>query len=183
MSLKLRKNSRIRKVLSHEALSFLSHATGAFARILPHTQVAKWEEDGAEKEGAFWASPKRKSIALSITIPGSDTSRSLRGTLERMHTPNGVGKIRRTLDDSEHRICRMIIERISRVLTHNQTCFNALSLHTLNKSFDEQVVAEFIRARPGLDIESAAVFAALHELAEQTYENKSLSFGCLLENG
>jgi len=184
MSLKLRKNGRIQKALSGEVFSFLSHATDAFARILPHTQVRKWEERDGEKEGAFWASSERRGISLSIRITKNGAiDRSLRGTLERVHIPKGVGNIPRTLDDSEHRICKTIIERISRSLKHVQDNITAVSLHTLKKSFDEQIVAEFVRARHGLALDPAAVFAALHELAEQTYENKSLSFGCLIEKG
>lgn len=55
------------------------------------------------------------------------------------------------------------------------------SLAAIRKSFDENVVAQHLEAHHGLEMSVGGVFDALHTLSQQTYENKSLTFGCILD--
>jgi hypothetical protein len=50
----------------------------------------------------------------------------------------------------------------------------------LRVGFDERVVARHLRNYHDLEVDLAAWFAALRKLAEQSYENKSLTFGCIV---
>ncbi|MCH8342387.1 MAG: DNA integrity scanning protein DisA nucleotide-binding domain protein [Planctomycetes bacterium] len=72
-------------------------------------------------------------------------------------------------------------ERVSSVLGGTNAAPASVSLSALRAAFDEQVVAAHIKAHHGLDINIADVLGSIHELAEQTYENKSLAFGCLID--
>src|SRR5439155_13315332 len=50
----------------------------------------------------------------------------------------------------------------------------------LRAGFEERIVARHLRNQHDLEIDLAAWFAALRQLAEQSYENKSLTFGCII---
>jgi len=47
--------------------------------------------------------------------------------------------------------------------------------------FDEQIIADHLREHHGLRLDLTDVFSAIHELAEQTYENRPLTFGAVLD--
>ncbi len=55
------------------------------------------------------------------------------------------------------------------------------SLRAVRYLFDEQVVASHVQSHHDLHLDLSSVFRALRNLAEQSYENKSLTFGCLID--
>jgi hypothetical protein len=64
--------------------------------------------------------------------------------------------------------------------TPDQLTF-ASTVTAIRGSFDESVIAEHIRSHHGLSMAVSSVLGALHTLSEQTYENKALVFGCILD--
>lgn len=179
----LRANSRCREYLGAAGSELLMHAAGAITRILPHTEVSAWKEGNWATPGARWASAERRSIRITFSIGGPDSgfAKSLSAHVSRLTVQAGVGRVRRTLDSQEYEICGRIAESASRLLVGGRVSPGLGSLSALKAAFDEQIVAEHLRAHHGLELDVSAVLAAIRELAEQTYENKSLAFGCLLD--
>lgn len=183
MATLLRGNSRLRARLGTSGYQFLCHAAGAVERILPHVEVSGWREVGLAEAGAFWTSQERTSIRIAISVGTADTNgRSIVANVQRKHVPVGPGTPdRRILDTREHDICRRIAWEISAVVGFDDTEVNVASLEAIGASFDELIVAEHLEEHHGLNLSLRSVFASLHKLAEQTYENKSLTFGCIFD--
>lgn len=62
------------------------------------------------------------------------------------------------------------------------TASNA-SMTAISEAFDEYVVANHVGSYNSLAVSVSSIFEALHTLSEQTYENKALTFGCVLDPG
>jgi len=54
-------------------------------------------------------------------------------------------------------------------------------LRAIRAAFDEQIVAAHLKDFHKLHLDVAEVLSAMRELAGQSYENKSITFGCLLD--
>jgi len=178
----LRANSRLRQDLGPSGVDFLEFAAGAIERLLPHVEASKWTESTGLKAGATWESSQRRAVNVRISLkaaagaaqPGLETQ------VVRRKVPNGVGAVARTLDTREHDICNRVALLISRVLTTNATT-RGTSLDAIRRVFDETVVAEHLKHHHRLDLDVAKVLDSVGGLAQQTYENKSLAFGCVLD--
>jgi hypothetical protein len=59
---------------------------------------------------------------------------------------------------------------------------NDRAMRALRQTFDEEVIAKHIQKHHQIRMSIGDLFISLHALSEQTYENKSLSFGCLIES-
>jgi hypothetical protein len=77
-------------------------------------------------------------------------------------------------------VCEKVIARVARILGPAR---ESDSLRAIRRVFDEEIVASYLRDQFGLEVEVGEVFRELRKLAEETYENKSLSFGLLLDAG
>jgi hypothetical protein len=87
-----------------------------------------------------------------------------------------------TLDDRESDICKLVADRISEVLSRGASSNDDASIRAIQDAFDEYVVAKHVQTYHDLvQMPVSAVFDALHKLSEQSYENKALTFGCLLD--
>jgi len=180
----LRKNSPIHSYLGTDGTAFLEHSLRAFERILPHTEVCKWwEKPRRIKAQATWADNSRKSIRITISVgpQQGNQQRHLSSELKRRQIPKGIGKFSRTLDTREHKICQAIFKHLSKIIKENGALGNHLSLRSIRDDFDEQIIAQHLHDHHHLDLDVFEVLASLHMLAEQTYENKQLAFGCILD--
>jgi hypothetical protein len=179
----LRANSKLRTRLGNDGVAFLEYATGALLRLLPHVEVSRWEEaDGWREPGCAWTSAERTEIRIVLTLgeKGQAAARSLTGTVRRRTLPILGGVAGSTLDTREYDLCRLVAGRLLELLGRLPT-LDASSLQTLRNAFDEFVVASHVQTHHKAELPVTALFAALHELSEQSYENKSLAFGCILE--
>jgi hypothetical protein len=176
-----RSNSRLARNLGPVAVEFISFAAGSVQRILPHVQIDGWQETTYQNGGAFYTSPARDEIRCTITIGAANalSSRSL-STNVRRRQGSGVAKL--TLDGREFDICRRIFERIDEIADDGRLLQTASieTIASLQTTFDETVVARHLGAHFGLKLSVGSIFNALHQLSQQTYENKALVFGCLL---
>jgi hypothetical protein len=186
----LRSNSRLRTTLGAAGVDFLEHAGGAIQRILPHVKLEPWTEQEWAPADAKWASANRRSksttrtgirITLEIGKDGESGSRSLTSLVTRRCTGNLRGNAKQTLDQREYDICKRVVERVCEVIQLGPPCGSAASIHAIRDAFDEYVVAQHVQFHHGLDTSVSTVFDALHTLSEQSYENKALTFGCVLD--
>ena len=180
----LRKNSRMREFLGEPGMSFLEHSCGAIERILPHVQVSGWKEASWRDPSAVWDSPKRTAIRVTIAVASQEegpSRRSLEATIRRRGIPSAGSASRRTLDEREYGICGIIAERISQVLSRRASVQNDASIKAIEGSLDEYVVGRHVQEFHKLnEMPIGSVFEALHKLSEESYENKSLTFGCII---
>jgi hypothetical protein len=178
----LRANSRLRQSLGEPRVEFLSHAAGAIRRILPHVEVSLWSESSWAKPSAKWGSSKRTEIRVTVAAGTKEQaqSRSLSATITRRRLPGIGGTAGKTLDEREFEICKLIATQISEVLAHGPLDVGGRFVGAVRDAFDESIVAKYLET----SYESTQMlFYALHRLSEQSYENKALTFGCILESG
>ncbi len=181
----LRANSKLRQALGPARVDFLEYAAQAIERILPHVQVAPWRESSWAKQASVWASPNRTAIRITLAVGRREDAigRSLTAEVIRRNLSILGGAARGTLDVREFDICRRISVRISEILGSPIVDGSEASIKAVRDAFDEYVIAQHIEAHydlPPLSIDS--IFAALHTLSEQSYENKALTFGCVIDS-
>lgn len=179
----LRANSRLHSVLGESGVAFLEYAIGAIDRILPHVEVSSWRESAWAKPDSVWTSVTKTEIRMTVSIgeEGRQETRSLTAHLHRRRVPVVGGRAKRILDTREHDICKRIALRISEVLRRPDAQSSDASIRAIRDAFDEYVVARHVQEHHSLEMPVSAVCEALHKLSEQTYENKSLTFGCVLD--
>lgn len=120
---------------------------------------------------------------MTIAIGGQEAleSRSLTASIERRSVQVARARAPRVLDRREHDICRRIALRISEIVQRAPSGQSSASIHAIRDAFDEYIVAGHIEDHHELKMPVSSVFAALHTLSEQSYENKALTFGCILD--
>lgn len=186
MQLTIRSDSRIHHILGSDGVEFLRFAMAAVERILPHVEVTNLRASRAAsgvKTHASWDGNNRKGIKLTVALPGTPQAANnyvVTGVVKRRKLPAGVGSVERTLDLRERAICDQVMDRISQVLGP-ECASGRQSLSAIRATFDEQVIAAHIQAHHKLGLNPADLLSALRGLAEQSYENKPITFGCLID--
>lgn len=180
MDLKLRGNSKLARALGPSWLTLLHESFTALSRILPHTESSNWQiSDGPVKTRATFSGPARKALSLVVNVSVGSHHWGIKGQLTRRSIPDGVGAISRTIDVRERHIAECIVLEIGEMFGAVRT--NDISAaHALRQGFDERVVARHLTSHHKLDINLGDWFVALRQLAEQSYENKALTFGCIV---
>jgi hypothetical protein len=181
----LRANSRLRGRLGDVGVDLLTYAAGAFERILPHVESLTWAEVNWEVSRTTWTNQDRKEIRVTVAIgeKHDPVCRSLTAIIKRRQLPTIGGVAGGTLDSRERDICERIADRISDLVRRFLASpdQDAASIRAIRGSFDEAVVAEHINEHHQVGVQVSSILAALHTLSEQTYENKALVFGCVLD--
>jgi hypothetical protein len=179
----LRANSHLRRTLGDAGVDFLEHAAGAIQRILPHVEVGTWKEHAWSHGAATSTSAKRIEIKVTLAIGKAEDSesRSLTASVRRRCAANGGGKAKQTFDVRECDICRRVVERLSEVIRQDTSQGSEVSIQAIRDAFDEYVVAQHVEAHHNLHTPVRTILDALHTLSEQSYENKALTFGCIID--
>lgn len=167
-----------------DGLDFVTHATGAVQRLLPHVDVSDWEEGPRAQAGCVWTGPDRHQVRVTITFgtKSNPNAFSLRALVHRRNIPGGNAVASEIIDIREHQICDLIGRRVSELLTNSPTLLgDSASLKAIASEFDESIVSEHIQRHHSLQLPVTSVLSALHTLSEQSYENKTLTFGCILD--
>jgi len=94
--------------------------------------------------------------------------------------PTGVGAIQRSLSLREREICETIVQELSALFSANQPPSEQVVTGLL-AIFDELVVARHLKNQHTIARDPERLFSALRSLAEQTYENRALAFGCIID--
>ena len=186
MEFRVRKNARFRKLLGDAKLDFLAYALGSIERILPHIETSRWKVAPAAEKGTrvTWLDSTRRSlkVVLGLNIHDTDSPShfSVSGIIERRKTPAGVGSIARTIDARERAICEQVVARIGQVLRSGRPD-DADTIEAVRQIFDECVIAAHLKKHHQVELDLREILSSLRDLAEQSYENKSLTFGCLID--
>lgn len=179
----LRANSRLRRFVGQSSAVFLDHASGAIRRLLPHVQIAPWAEHPWAPSDAQWTSSARTEIRITLAIgpKHNRTSRSLTTLVSRRNIPGVRRNARLTLETREHALCKTLAQYVDETLGHGFSKTSPEWLQAVQATFDESVVARQVQAHHSLQSPVGSILSALHTLSEQSYENKSLTFGCILD--
>ncbi len=171
--------------LSDAEYEFFIHTLTAFSRILPHTVIEPWKKSATlKKTKAWWKSvggEQRRGIGLSIKVPQLETC--LESVLTRLVPGEGVRLIRRVPDTTELAVCKRIVEAITKEMQLIQNLKQNNISHELHRSFDDRVVVDHLKHENQLEFDFGNLVEFLRILSEQSYENKSLSFGVLIKKG
>lgn len=180
MDLKLRSNSTLARALGPSWLNLLEESFAALSRILPHTETTDWQVgEGPVQTRATFSDQTRRALSLAVGVTIEDRHWSVEGRLTRRSVPDGVGAISRTIDVRERHIAECVVQEIGDIFSDVRA--NDISAaNALRQGFDERVVARHLKNHHKLDIDLGDWFVALRQLAEQSYENKALTFGCII---
>lgn len=177
----LRGNSRLARRMGADGVEFLEHAVRAVDRLMPHLEVSAWTEGDWSEARASWTSTARDAIRITLAI-GQESdigSRSLFAIANRRHGGKAAGY---TVSLREHELCDLIAKRISKVMSRVPVeSSDGVSIRTLRDAFDEHVIASHLQALWKVRLPVESLLRELHKLSEQSYENKSYSFGCILD--
>jgi hypothetical protein len=181
----LRANSRLRSVLGEYGIEFLEHALGAYQRLLPHVEIDQWQQIPWKKQESVWVDSKRREIRVTIPVGSLEqvNSASLTATIRRRRVDVGTQTAGATLDTREFDICKRIAMRMSEVVAGAPSTISGATMRAIRDSFDEDVISQHIETHYGLRMSITTLFADLHALSEQSYENKALAFGCIIDSG
>lgn len=192
----LRSNSRLKKALGDAGGDYLEHALASFARLLPHVRPPRWREaSGSEKDTKSVWGRKNQSIEVQIGFsdlrapvkkgekaapPKDQLARKLTASIQRISIERASAPRWHTMSLGEHSTCLAIVEQIKSVVRVARRDANARSLEVLRQAFDDMVVGSLVTSEFQLQFDAGAMLRSIKSLAEQTYENSSLSFGCLI---
>jgi DNA integrity scanning protein DisA with diadenylate cyclase activity len=141
-----------------------------------------WRETEWEKPGAYFVQSHRRAIRVVFSIGTKADGRSVATLVARRHRKFHAGEGLKTMAIDEHEICDRIAKRASIVLKVDASQ-NVDSLTAIRAAFDGQIVADMLGAGHASPDVLPRILDWLHELAQQTYENRSLSFACILTKG
>jgi len=181
----LRAHSLLHERLGEIGVDLLTHIAGSIERILPHVEPPKWIESEWTEPGSVWNDSGRTEIRMTISIGRSDDPENR--SLTALVTRRRVGAASVTLDAREYDICKRIASRISDVMSYvfideeMDLETSESTIRAIRGSFDESVIAAHIESYHNLNVSISALLSALHTMSEQTYENKALVFGCVLD--
>ena len=85
------------------------------------------------------------------------------------------------LDEAEISLAKSIATAADGALQSLENA-NDATYRALDRDFDELSISKHIEDRHGLTCSIASILSFLHKLAEQSYENKSLTFGIVIGN-
>ena len=168
--------------LSRTEGEYLDYACKAIQRLLPHVEVLHWEERAAEGAGSA-ASAEEGGVRFKVIIrpEAQPEGRSLSALIRRKKdSAFNAAVAHGGIDTRERDICALIAQEIHEVLG-GAASYPEASLPAMQRVFDETIVAKHIKQHHRLELDVSALLGAMHTLAEQTYENKALSFGCVLD--
>ncbi|MEK6225398.1 MAG: hypothetical protein AABM40_03795 [Chloroflexota bacterium] len=81
----------------------------------------------------------------------------------------------------EFDICTRVASKTASTLSSEQIRGAPDVIAALRARFDEEVVADHLQERQGLTLDLRELFEAMRTLAGETYENRSISLGCILD--
>jgi len=183
VALSLKANARIREELGVAGVEFLFFGIGAIDRLLPHVETFSWtvrEAFTPTSTEAKYSDSNRRELRLVLRLDLGSSAWDLMGSLRRRKHPTGVGAISRTIDEQELRITGQVLGLVGKIVGPLSSA-GTESLAALKPTFDERVVAQYLAERHGLALNLGTWFSEFRLLAEQTYENKAMTFGCVLD--
>ncbi|MDP3160565.1 MAG: DNA integrity scanning protein DisA nucleotide-binding domain protein [Reyranella sp.] len=180
----LRKNSRLHDLLGPTGVLFLTDAAEAIERLLPHVEIDSWVESSWQLPEATFTSIRRTEVRIIFSIgkKGDHWAKSLTTIMRRRSVSGFPASMARTIAGRERDICHQIAERVSKVLSQKPNVLGSASLDAIRATFEESVIAAHLRQHHNFGLSVASMLDSFHKLAGQTYENRALAFGCLVQD-
>jgi hypothetical protein len=171
------RNLLVAKALGPPGLAFVEAATDAITRLLPHVAVTPLAPISTAPTSVTRTDAGR-TLLVTFVLPISGSTHTLQCQVQRLTARAGVGAVQRAMHPSEHAICLAVAREVEAALR----CASAPDqLPRLLPSFDELVVARHLSAYHTVTLDLRALLQTIRELAEQSYENKALSFACIVD--
>jgi hypothetical protein len=120
-------------------------------------------------------------MTIAVGRQNDSRARSLTAIVRRRRSSITGGKAKAIIDLREHDICHLIVDRVTEILGQLVVGSSSATIEAISESFDEHIVGSHIQGHHQFDDRIAPVLNALHTLSEQSYENKALTFGCIID--
>lgn len=178
-----RANTRLARLIGNDGCEFIRFCAEAIQRILPHVEIEEWKQIAWRGTESVWLDSKRRKIRITIAIGNQNEpgAASMQTTVARRQVGVAGQVAGQTLDSREYDICKIVSEQIEEVQKVGLKNLPKNILMPLRQAFDEEVVAKHIERHHRITLSVSELFSAFHSLSEQTYENKSLALGCLID--
>lgn len=174
-------NLRAKKAKDHygeAGINIITHASSALERLIPYLLV-KWKKiDPTELKSPSIARVGKGRKQIKIQIPFQEINAGYEAIVERKPVPKAVKGSFATMSQEEHTICREFATILYEVISSN-SLKNGL-YKQISYGFDEEVISRSIKSDTGFNCDIGGIFKELHKITEQTYENKSLTFGIVI---
>lgn len=169
--------------LEKQGTEFLDFASGAIERMMPHVK-ANWRIDdlAVEEEAseAYWTNMGDGTGVLIVEFPRLGFR--AHAQVSRRTTSRSFDNRPSSLTEGEIRVCKIVGDRLAKTLRKPvQKRSESLSLSAIAALLDEQIVSEWISQTYPVSFSVLQTIAQFRKLAEQTYENKSIAFGCVID--
>jgi DNA integrity scanning protein DisA with diadenylate cyclase activity len=166
-------------------IDFLEDSFSTITKILPHIELVSFRICSLkESNGIKWGTSTRRFIKGYLVLTGNKHKyrrRKLKYGIEFIAKRRSKSVIEsKTLDLQEFKLLRVAINRIRTIF--RQEIKNDNVLNSFVFRLDEIITAEYLRETYGLTFDIGKLFQNIRKLAEQTYENKALTFGCIIES-
>lgn len=167
----------VRRQTTPDECRLFYHLLAAFDRLLPHAGVETWGKSHADQK------PGAVSVSKFAHIEVRFGSVRVNGMLRREashNTPQHEFFNRlKALDEDELLLAEQIVEAID-LVGEGRGEAGRLLTHWVEKEFDQMVIARFIEKKHALSFPVIALIRFLQQLAEQSYENRSISYGVIV---
>jgi DNA integrity scanning protein DisA with diadenylate cyclase activity len=195
------------KILGSARLDLLDYSREVLKQILPHVEISKWGfHEGGVKQTTSRLINSDQKIELTIEVPlfiqrnrkfqkksHFQVQKELRvftfrATLNRKPVPRKISSIHRipqpTFNSIENEICLTAAEILNKIFSDLKDVSDcSLIVAAVRTKLAEVILSRYLKKTNNLNLDLEHFFDCLHELAEQTYENKPFTFGCLITVG
>ena len=162
---------------------YLEESIITITKILPHIELVRMKIGGLkEKNGIKWVTSDRRAIRCYLQLNGGKRKNKKRryGIQFEARRRSKSAIESKTLDIREYKILRVAINRIRTVFKYEIRNINIIN--SFASRLDEIITAEYLKDAYSLTLDLSKLFQNIRSLAEQTYENKALTFGCIIES-
>ena len=176
--------NQLKKALTKEEFRFVETAINSFTRLMPHIEIDVWTRANKDKKSKAWWTKingqQRRAIGLQIFIPSINCVLESKAK-RKVANDVGVAKVNRALDNTEMNLCKKIISQTTVALEHFKFTKDQTFLNQIRKDFEDTVLLSHLKEINKLEFDLSDLVEFLKQLSEQSYENKSLSFGILID--
>ena len=164
--------------IGKEGRIFVESAINAVAGLLPHTEHKKWAVIPKTKSTVIWADSGRKQLRIIIEIEKGKFS--IEGYIQRLEYSGPGENELRTLHHEEQALMRCAVNRLSTIF-NNIGFHDSESLSAVLSTLQELIAAAYLKGKYAIEMDLSGMLRQLRLLSGQSYENKDLTFGCIID--
>lgn len=185
VKLSKRNKNKLKNKLNYTPwVDFLENSLITITKILPHIELVNLRICSLrEGNGIKWGTSARRFIKGYLVLTGNKhkyRKKKLKYGIQFIAKRRSRSVIEsKTLDKQEFKLLHVAINRIRTIF--RQEIKNENILNSFVSRLDEIITSEYLKEVHGLTFDIGKLFQNIRKLAEQTYENKALTFGCIIE--